>query len=267
MKKKLISLAVLGAFAALSGVAMAEDAPAAAPAPAAAEPASPHTVSYNIGLFSQYVWRGMTQTDESLSLQGGIDYAHSSGLYAGAWASNVSWTTDQGYMDSGSLELDLYGGYAGTFGKTDFGYNVGILQYVYPGDNTKGAPETDATELYGGLSYKWANVKASYVVSDEAWGFANADGTWYLEANADIPIGESGYTINLHVGDFQFDGKTAGVKNDKYDYTDWKVGVTKAWNNGVKLGAYYTDNNADHDYWLWKSQTDGQFTVFVQKLF
>lgn len=264
MQKKLISLAVLGAFATLSGVVMAEEAPAAA---AAAAPASPHTVSYNIGLFSQYIWRGMTQTDESLSLQGGVDYAHSSGLYAGAWASNVSWTTDQGYMDSGSLELDLYAGYANTFGNTGIGYNVGVLQYLYPGDNTDGLPETDATEVYGGLSYKWANVKASYTASDEAWGFDNSDGTWYLEANADIPIGESGYTINLHVGDFQFDGKTAGVNNDKYDYTDWKVGVTKAWDNGVKLGAYYTDNDADHSYWLWKSQTEGQFTVFVQKIF
>jgi len=277
MKKKLLSLAMLGALSALSGNVLAEE----AAAPAAAEPASPHTFSYNLGLFSQYIWRGMTQTDEELALQGGIDYAHSSGFYAGAWASNVSWTTDtpasmpayEPFMDSGSLELDLYAGYAGTFGKSDFGYNVGLLQYVYPGTTnsnyvgTKEAPNTNATELYGALSYKWANVKASYTLSDEAWGFDNADGTWYIEANADIPIGESGYTINLHVGDFQFDGKSFGVDNDNYDYTDWKVGVTKAWSNGVKLGAYYTDNNADHSFWLLKEQTDGQFTVFVQKIF
>jgi len=269
MNKKLISLAVMGALSALSGAALAEEAapaPAAAPA-AAAEPASPHAVSYNIGLFSQYIWRGMTQTDENVALQGGVDYAHSSGFYAGAWASNVSWTTDLGYMDSGSLEVDLYAGFANTFGDTSFGYNVGVLQYLYPGTGKDGVPETDATEIYGALSYKWANAKYSYVVSDEAWGTGDARGTGYLEANADIPVGETGFTVNLHVGTFMFDGEYGGVDNDNYDYTDWKAGVTKAWANGVKVGGYYTDNNADKDYWASQEQRDGQFTVFVQKVF
>lgn len=259
MRKSLLYVALFGAGIAMPGFAAAEE------AAAAAAPASPHTVSYNVGLFSQYIWRGMTQTDEAAALQGGVDYAHSSGFYAGAWASNVSWTTDLGYMKSGSLEVDLYGGYANTFGATGIGYNVGVLQYLYPGTGKSGMADADATEVYGGLSYKWANVKASYTVSDEAWGFADAEGTWYIEANADIPVGETGLTINLHVGDFQFDGTAGGVDNDKYDYTDWKIGVTKAWDNGVKVGAYYTDNDGSK---LWvKEQRDGQFTAFVQKLF
>ena len=260
MQKTVLFPALLGACLALPGVALAEDA-------AAAAPASPHTVTYNIGLFSQYILRGMTQTDESPALQGGVDYSHSSGLYAGAWASNVSWTTDTNVMDSGSLEIDLYGGYASTFGKSDFGYNVGVLQYYYPGDNARGAAETDATELYGALSWKWANVKASYVASDEAWGVYDAQGTWYTEANADVPIGDSGYTVNLHAGRFMFDGSVGGFSNTHYNYNDWKIGVTKAWDNGVKVGAAWTDNDADGKYWTWKSQTEGQFTVFVQKVF
>lgn len=266
MRKSILLAALVGAGFIAPHAALAEEA-AAAPA-AAAEPASPHTVTYNVGLFSQYVWRGMTQTDESLALQGGVDYSHTSGFYAGAWASNVSWTTNTNVMDSGSLELDLYGGFAGTFGKSDFGYNVGVLQYLYPGDNTRGAAETDATELYGALSWKWANMKASYTASDEAWGVYDAQGTWYLEANADVPMGDSGYTINLHAGRFVFDGSDpSGLDNSRYDYTDWKIGVTKAWANGVKVGAAYTDNNADHTDWTWKSQTEGQLTVFVQKVF
>lgn len=260
MRKTVLFTALLAAGLALPGAVLAEE------AAAAAAPASPHTVSYNIGLFSQYVWRGMTQTDESLALQGGIDYAHTSGFYAGAWASNVSWTTDFDYMDSNSLELDLYGGYASAIGDTGIGYNVGVLQYIYPGTANDGAPDTDATEVYGGLSYKWANAKYSYTVSDEAWGFDDAEGTGYLEANADIPVGDSGYTVNLHVGTFMFDGEVGGVDNDEYDYTDWKVGVTKAWDNGVKLGGYYTDNDADKDFWADEFR-DSQFTVFVQKVF
>lgn len=260
MRKTVLFTALLATGLALPSAVLAEE------AAAAAAPASPHTVSYNIGLFSQYVWRGMTQTDESLALQGGIDYAHSSGFYAGAWASNVSWTTDFDYMDSNSLELDLYGGYASAIGDTGIGYNVGVLQYIYPGTANDGAPDTDATEIYGGLSYKWANAKYSYTVSDEAWGFDDAEGTGYLEANADIPVGDSGFTINLHVGTFMFDGEVGGVDNDEYDYTDWKIGATKAWDNGVKLGGYYTDNDADDDFWA-EEFRDSQFTVFVQKVF
>ena len=62
MRKSILLAALLGAGFIAPGMALAEE--AAAAAPAAAEPASPHTVTYNIGLFSQYVWRGMTQTDE-----------------------------------------------------------------------------------------------------------------------------------------------------------------------------------------------------------
>ena len=256
MRKTVLFTALLAAGLALPGAVLAEE------AAAAAAPASPHTVSYNIGLFSQYVWRGMTQTDESLALQGGVDYAHASGFYAGAWASNVSWTTDFDYMDSNSLELDLYGGYANTIGDTGIGYNVGVLQYIYPGTSNDGAPDTDATEVYGALSYKWANAKYSYTVSDEAWGFDDAEGTYYLEANADIPVGDSGYTINLHVGRFDFDGQGSV----DVDYVDWKAGVTKAWDNGLKLGGYYTDNDADSEGWADEFR-DSQFTVFVQKTF
>lgn len=256
MKKSLLMVALLGLGGALPGVAMAED----------AAPESPHSFSGNVGLYSQYIWRGMTQTDESPALQGGVDYAHSSGFYAGAWASNVDWTTDYGYMKSNSLELDLYAGFAGEFGETGIGYDVGVLQYLYPGTGVDAAPDTDATEVYAGLSYGWLSGKYSYTVSDEAWGFDDARGTQYIEAAADIPLGESGFTLNLHVGTFLFDGKVGGVDNDEYDYTDWKVGVTKSWNNGIDVGGYYTDNDADSDWWP-EELRDSQFTVFVAKSF
>ena len=64
-----------------------------------------------------------------------------------------------------------------------------------------------------------------------------------------------------------FDGDTGGYNNDNYDYTDYKAGVTKAWSNGIKVGGYYTDNDADKKDWLHEELTDGQFTVFVQKVF
>lgn len=273
MQKKFISIAVLAALGALPLIASAED---AAPAAAAAEPASPHTVSYNMGLYSQYIFRGLTQTGEELALQGGVDYSHASGFYAGAWASNVSWLEDGGNFNKSSLELDLYGGYRGTFGKSDFGYDVGALLYYYPGDKTAagkaatGFDDPETLELYGALTWKWLQAKVSYVVSDDSWATTDGQGTYYAELNANVPIGETGITANLHVGRQEFDGNSPGVDNDNlYSYTDWKIGATKAFSNGVNVGAFYSDTNTKDAGWTYAGENigDSQFTVFVQKLF
>lgn len=260
MRKSLLSLAVLSALT-MPSISFAED----------AAPASPHTVTYNAGLYSQYIFRGLTQTGEEMAFQGGVDYAHSSGFYAGAWASNVSWLEDGSYYDNSSLELDVYGGYASAIGETGIGYNVGLLQYIYPGDKLPGVKAAETTEVYGALSYKWLQAKLSVVVSDGAFGNRNADGTYYAELNANYPIGETGYTINAHYGVQEFTGHVGGVSNDKlYSYDDWKLGATKSFSNGVNVGAYYTATDAEKaGYGAYKGGdiSKDQFTVFVQKTF
>ena len=120
MRKSLLLAALIGGFL-LPAAVMAEDAaPEAAAAPAAAAPAapvSPHTFSYNVGLYSQYIFRGLTQTARRPALQGGVDYSHSSGVYLGTWGSNINWLTDGGNWHSGSLEWDIYGGFRNTLVK------------------------------------------------------------------------------------------------------------------------------------------------------
>lgn len=99
-------------------------------ASAADAPASPHTLTGNLGLYSQYIFRGLTQTDGQPAVQGGFDYSHSSGFYAGTWASNISWLRDGGgYRSGGSGEFDFYGGMKGAFGKSDFTWDLGTLYY------------------------------------------------------------------------------------------------------------------------------------------
>jgi len=127
MRKSLLLAAVLGTFAA-SNVAIAEDAATkhthpvdkgTAPATASsAESNSAHTFSYNVGLYSQYIFRGLTQTREDPALQGGVDYSHSNGFYVGMWGSNISWLTDADAYKSSSLEIDIYAGYAAEIGET-----------------------------------------------------------------------------------------------------------------------------------------------------
>ncbi|HEY9269228.1 MAG TPA: TorF family putative porin, partial [Methylotenera sp.] len=78
----------------------------AAAAPAAA-PASPHTLSTNIGFFTDYTFRGISYTRERGAVQGGIDYSHSSGLYLGVWGTNVH----NAALYGNTVEVDVYGGY------------------------------------------------------------------------------------------------------------------------------------------------------------
>ena len=60
--------------------------------------------SANVGLYTDYIFRGYTQTQNEPAIQGGFDVEHSSGLYAGTWASNVDWTTAGDYMDKNSVD-------------------------------------------------------------------------------------------------------------------------------------------------------------------
>ena len=119
----------------------------------------------NIGLYSSYRFRGIDQTFGKPALQGGFDYAHASGFYAGNWNSNVN--AGAGYP-SGNLEMDFYGGWKKTWG--DWGLDVGAIYYYYPGSNASLANGTaltnarttsvhtgrvDNTEVYIGGSWKF----------------------------------------------------------------------------------------------------------------
>lgn len=228
----------------LAGLIMAP-----AGAMAAEPPPSPHTITGNVGMYSDYVFRGISQTGGDPAIQGGLDYSHSSGFYLGTWGSNVGWLEDyQGYS-SGNVELDLYGGYRGTAGPISF--DVGLIGYFYPGDEPAGTTKADTTEAYVALGWKWFTVKYSYALSDTVFGFGqptgafDADGSDYLEFNASVPIGETGLTLGAHWGTFNF--KNYGAQ----DYTDWKIsaaydmGKLSSVMSGVTLGVAYSETDVD----------------------
>ena len=99
----------------------------------------------SVALTSDYVFRGVSQTDGKPALQGGIEFASEGGFYAGAWGSNVSWLSDLSTTAapiSSSLELDVYGGYRGKFSDA-VSYDVGLLYYAYPGDFPAGFNSAD----------------------------------------------------------------------------------------------------------------------------
>lgn len=229
--------------------------------------------SANAGVFSQYVFRGLAQTDEDPALQGGFDLAHASGLYAGLWGSNISWISDFGSSDGGnSLELDIYGGYRGVFGDSDIGYDLGLIYYWYPGD-TLGGFDPDTAELYGGVSWKWAGLKLSYSL-DDYFGFEGdtgdngSDGTLYYDLYANIPVGDSGVTINLHYGYLDVDNDLPS--STELSYADWKIGASYALPRDFTLGIFFTGTDAEPGFYTTPGGTDtsdDQFVAFLSRTF
>jgi uncharacterized protein (TIGR02001 family) len=249
----------LSAGVLVGGAALAQTA-----APAAKAPEPDYTLTGNFGIYSQYVFRGLTQTDEKPAFQGGFDFAHKNGLYLGTWGSNISWLHDSGLCSHGcSLEWDIYGGWKYAF-NDDWGMDVGVLYYWYPGSYVSGATKPDTTEIYIAGSWKWASLKYSYSV-DHTFGIP--DNAWYLDLSANYPITDA-WTFNAHVGRQEYQGSTNGTSNSVLNYTDWKLGVTYAI-NGWNIGAYYSDTNANSSVYTiaGKDISKSTGTVFVQKTF
>lgn len=211
------ALAALATIAAAAGAAHAGDGPFTA----------------NVGLVSDYAYRGYSQTDERPALQGGFDYAHESGLYAGVWGSNVSWLSDSDPNVSNSLEIDVYGGYKGTAGA--IGYDVGLLQYYYPGSYPKGFNSPNTLEGYIGLSWEFLSFKYSYAFTD-LFGYDKSDGSQYYDLGAAVDVGY-GVTLGAHVGYNDIKGQD--------DYTDWKLGLSKEF-GGFNFGLHYVDTDVDN---------------------
>ena len=194
-------------------------------------------VNANVSVANNYIWRGLTQSINESVVQGGIDYVHDSGVYAGTWLSNVAYDAD----DAFSYEHNLYVGYAG---ETElFQYDVGYLYYNYD-DNA----DADFSEVYGSISIGQFSASLNLLVDSateespgEDFGFGDAS---YLSLDYRIPLA-SGTEINLHVGhhDGDFVNAFNGVGSD---YIDWHVQVNRGGFafkvSGTDLGS---DDNGD----------------------
>jgi|AntAceMinimDraft_5_1070358.scaffolds.fasta_scaffold99406_2 uncharacterized protein (TIGR02001 family) len=213
--------------------------------------------SASVTATSEYLFRGLKQTQGDPALQGQLGYDMGNGIYVGAWASSIKWTKDGNYMNNNDVETNFWAGYANTLGDTGIGYDVGILQYYYPGTVKNGIADADATELYASVNKDIAGmnlaVKYSQVVSDDAWGIADADGSQYLEAQVTVPLTEQLSAI-AHIGRSEFDGSG----NAAYDYTDWKLGAEYAYNDSLTLGAGWSDTNANEASWTLRGEDQGE---------
>ena len=231
MKKTLLAIAAAAASATVF-------------AQTAAEP--DYTLSYNVGVVSDYRFRGISQSRLKPALQGGIDFAHSSGFYLGFWGSTIRILEDIP-GGKGPVELDFYGGYKGKV-NDDFSYDVGLLRYQYPRENFATTPNT--TELYAAGTWKMLTVKYSHSLGKETFGVPNSRGSGYLEAAAAFDLGE-GFSLTPHVGRQYF-------KDNGYaSYTDYSLALGKDLGNGFSLSASVVGTNADKVFYA--SGANGKF--------
>ncbi|WP_116520654.1 TorF family putative porin [Achromobacter insuavis] len=223
-------------LAALALLALA--APAhAADAPAASEPAPEYSLTANVTLASQYRYRGLMQTNNQPAIQGGFDFTHASGLYLGNWNSSISWLNDGNSKVSAPVEMDFYGGYKGNLAP-NVPFDLGVLQYYYPGDYPSGYTSPDTTELYAGLGYGPVLFKYSIAMTN-LFGFADSKYSQYFDLSGNFDTGFWGLTVNAHVGRQTVRNVTDGA------YTDWKLGLTKDFGQGLAVSIAYIDTNAD----------------------
>jgi uncharacterized protein (TIGR02001 family) len=193
----------------------------------ACAPLASAEISANVTLTSDYVFRGISQTDEDPAIQGGFDFAHATGFYLGTWGSSVNFGED----DPAHLELDVYAGLAGELG-AGIGWDVGFLRYLYPG--APSALDYDFNEVYAGLSY--GAFALQYAFSDNF--FADAGRAHHLEGTAEFALPQ-GFTLGLLVGRQMFrDNERA----DFPDYTHWAVSVSTLL-AGIDVALGYTDTN------------------------
>jgi uncharacterized protein (TIGR02001 family) len=251
MSKKTLTLAALTL---VSGAVFAQAAPAT-------------TLTYNAGVVTDYRYRGITQSRNEAAVQGGVDYAHKSGFYVGAWASTIKWITDYSYDGStrqksgtdisGNVELDVYGGYKFDLTK-DMSMDVGFLRYQYQGNTLEMAGGTarsvygnaNTNEIYTAITMGPITAKYSYSLGD-LFGYIDSKGSGYLDLSANFEVIPT-WTVTPHVG-----RQTVTAARYNASYNDMSLTVTKDLGKGLSASLGYYGTNADTSNY--SSAFDGKY--------
>lgn len=192
--------------------------------------------SGSVAVTSDYVFRGITQSDESAALQGAINFGQSSGPYLGLWGSNVDFNDG----DEAQLELDFSGGYKWAWGPASF--DAGVIYYAYPGADSGLNYDYWEAKLAASVPAGPVTLTGSAFVSPDY--FAGSGTAVYVNGAASVPVFNTGITANAAVGHQSIDDNAAfGTA----DYTDWTGGLSYTWEKFTFNVAYFdTDlSNAD----------------------
>jgi len=194
-------------------------------------------VTGNLGLTSDYRFRGISQTQNGPAVQGGIDYTHSSGLYIGNWNSSVS---SQLYTNGAGVESDLYAGWKKDIYK-GLTVDVGSYNYFLPNATNGSGPNFNTQELFAGLGYGPVAVKFSQSTSNY-FGLQNSTGTQYYQAD----VNQSFAPLSAKLKDLSFVGhygQTNVANHSNLNYNDINVGLTYNLDGWLLAAKYYTNTS------------------------
>lgn len=215
MRNRVLTAALL---AALSAPAFAQE----------AEEEESGPFSFNIGIVSDYAFRGVSQTNEGPAIQGGMDYAHDSGFYAGVWASNVDFVDN----DGANTEVDFYLGWSTNFTET-LTFDVSLLRYVYIDQNAY-----EYNELLVNLGVgDYLSFQLGY--SNDVFN-SDETGIYYQVAGSyPLPWGE--LTLNGSLGHYDLDDALGD------SYQDIAIGVSKPF-GPMTVGLNWVNASDDVDW-------------------
>ncbi len=261
MSRSMFKLAA-GCFVLFSGAAMAAD-----PAPAA--PAPDWTESGNITAVSDYLFRGISQTQAKPTAQATLDFTHSSGFYLGLFGSGVSHAA---YNNGAGSEIDVYGGYRHSV-NADTVIDAGLVTYWFPGAHyaTGGKDikyHTQEAKLGVNIgtfnAYGWVSLSRywfGFTVQPYTGELVDTRGTLYGEVNWNPELAP-GLALNLHAGKQNVRHMSA------FNFYDVKAGVTKTVDKwAFSAAAVYNSGDASKNGTpLWTFfNADGSGKNVVQK--
>lgn len=209
----------------------------ASPAFAQDDTAAPSgiTVTGNVGIVSDYRFRGVSLSGGDPAVQGGVTATHDSGFYVGTWASSID---DGGSDFYGDVELDLFAGWSGDIAE-GVGLDLGLLYYAYP-SNAKGF-DAEYFEPYvtlsGSLGPVTAKVGANYAWDQDSLGGSDC---LYLRTDLSAGIPQTPLTLSAHLG--YTDGVLAppllaGTADDTG--LDWSLGASATALGRLTFGVAY----------------------------
>ena len=229
------------------------------------------TTSANVGVYTDYRFRGVSQTNNDFALQGGFDVDFGNGFYVGNWNSNVS-------FGANSLEMDFYGGYAGEFAN-GIAYDAGLLYYYYPNTpNNTGLTDADTLEAYGSLGYKGLTASLNVSLTDDYFALqsitngvaqgANSDlgGSTYFKLAYEYPISEA-LAFGVSYGITNYADDIVAIDGSALDsYQDYSVGLTYTAGK-FTYGAAFVGTDDDGELVLGKDQGEADLILSISTSF
>lgn len=215
---------------------------AAAATFAMAGAAQAQDVAFNVGVATDYVFRGIDQTfDADGQIFGGVDVTQDQ-FYGGIWLSNT------GPKNAEALEYDIYAGWKPAVGGVNL--DLGLIYYAYTDSDVAGGPSSDWNTLEikaaASMPVGPATIGGAIYYAPENPGFSGGEeSTLYLEANAAWTYKDGGPTVSAAVGTFSFDDDAVKLATGVDSYLTWNVGVTFPFNDKVGLDVRYHDTDSD----------------------